>query len=295
MKPSAAPKPSFVTLRPTKEPNATILDFMDRKFPFVGRDVWRKRLERGKITDDRGNVITLDTPYRAGLRLRYFREVEEEAAIPFAEEVILQDARILVADKPHFLPVIPSGPYVNECLLYRLRKLTGNENLVPIHRIDRETAGLVMFSVDPATRHLYGGLLKRGKVRKLYEAIASMPKETDRREWTVESRIVAGVEWFRSQNAEGTPNAKTIIRLCETRGALGRFELEPVTGKRHQLRLHMTQIGCQIVNDPYYPELQPEPKTGFDAPLQLLARELEFIDPVDGTARRFRSSRRLEW
>ena len=292
---SRAPFPSHVTLPAVKAPYPSILDFLEERFDKVGRDVWQKRIEEGKVSDDQGRVIRLDTPYKVNLRLLYHREVEEEAVIPFKEEIVFQNENLLVACKPHFLPVIPSGPYVNECLLYRLRKSAGIENMVPIHRLDRETAGLVMFSTNRKTCGRYGDLFKTGQVHKLYEAIGLLPGERGRTEWLVESRIVPGEPWFLSKNEKGKVNARTTIRLLESKGGLGRFELEPLTGKQHQLRLHMVMIGSQIINDFNYPRLQSERKKGFDKPLQLLARELSFKDPVSGQDFDFKSTRSLEW
>jgi tRNA pseudouridine32 synthase/23S rRNA pseudouridine746 synthase len=273
-----------------------ILDFLDRRFPFVGRDVWQARLESGQITDDAGRSVTEQTPYRSPLRLRYYREVEVEPRIPFEETVVYQDERIHVICKPHFLPVTPSGPCVNECLLYRQRRRTGNADLVPVNRIDRETAGLVLLSAQVSTRAKYYRLFHDGEVGKVYEAIASLPAGAQPgQEWRMESRIVRSDPGFLSRNTEGPVNARTTIRLQEIKGQWGRFLMEPQTGKRHQLRLHMARLGCQIVNDPFYPVCRPSPKTGFDAPLQLLAKRLEFTDPVTGRHMQFESTRQLVW
>ena len=292
---STAPNVSYVALPHVAPPYPTILDFLDQRFSRVGRETWRLRLENGCVTDDSGRPITLSTPYRINLRLCYYREVEQEPVIPFEEKIVFQDERILIACKPHFLPVIPSGPYVNECLLYRLIKSTGLENLVPVNRLDRETAGLVMFSIDRRTRGLYGDLFRLGHVHKVYEAVGMLPRAPDKKEWLVESRIVPGEPWFLSRNEDGVPNSRTIIRLSETRNNVGLFILEPATGKQHQLRLHMTMIGSQIINDFKYPVLQPETEEKFDKPLQLLAKELSFKDPVTGVDLKFISERRLEW
>lgn len=292
---SRAPQACSVRLPPPERPGITLLDFLDERFPHVGREVWQDRLRDGKIRDQDGAPVTLETPYQTGRHLVYHREVPAEPRVPFEEAIVFQDENILVACKPHFLPVIPSGPYVNECLLYRLRERTGNPALVAVNRIDRETAGLVLFSVRAETRALYYDLFRRGAVRKIYEAVAELPGPLATRQWTVASRIEAGEPWFRSRNAPGEPNARTRIRLVEARGSLGRFELVPLTGKRHQLRLHLALIGCPIANDPLYPDLRPQPKDGFDAPLQLLARELQFADPVTRAPRHFHATRRLAW
>lgn len=290
---SKAPNASYVTLPQAEMPYPSILDFLDSRFRQVGREIWRARLENGSIRDDAGRTVTMSTAYRVNMRLCYYREVEQEPEIPFTEQVVFRNEHIVVACKPHFLPVTPSGPYVNECLLYRLKRRMGIEDLVPVNRLDRETAGLVIFSANRQTRSLYSDLFRLGRVNRFYEAFGSVPRADNRREWIVESRIVRGTPWFLSKNEDGKPNARTVIRLDDSRGGVGHFFLEPSTGKQHQLRLHMAMIGSRILNDYYYPELQPEPKKGFDSPLQLLARELSFKDPVTGRDLKFISERKL--
>lgn len=294
---SSAPRWSHTTLPEDAGGCGTVLAYLCRRFPGVSADGWAARAARGDITDDSGQPIGAGTPYRVKLRVRYRREVPAEPVIPFREDVLFVNDDILVADKPHFLPVVPSGPWVNECLLYRLLRRTGLSDLVPVHRLDRETAGLVLFSLRAASRRRYAGLFHAGRVSKVYEAVASLPADADagRREWLVETRIEKGEPWFRSRHTEGPVNAATRIRLLERAGLLGRFEALPSTGKQHQIRLHFARLGAQIVNDFYYPELRPDRKQGYDAPLQLLARELAFDDPVTGRALVFTSARALAW
>ena len=197
---STAPGVSYVTMPETVSDCILVLDFLERRFPRVGRDVWRARMAAGAVTDDAGLPVRADAPYCANRRIRYHREVEQEPVVPFRETVVFQNEEFLVACKPHFLPVIPSGPYVNECLLYRLRKSMGLEDLVPVNRLDRETAGLVLFSVNKTTRRLYGELFRLGQVAKRYEAVGLLPPAPEQRDWRVESRIVRGSPWFLSKN-----------------------------------------------------------------------------------------------
>ncbi len=259
----------------------------------MGRDIWFSRLKNGKITDSGGTPIGPDTPYRPGLELLYYREVDIETPIPFRENILFQNDHLLVADKPHFLPVTPSGSWVNECLLYRLKKSTGLDYLVPLHRLDRETAGLVIFAANRDTSGLYGDLFDNRKIRKTYEAIGVLPLDKTRSKWSVSNRIVPGKHWLLMETVEGEPNASTDIRLLEAESEQGRFELVPHTGRTHQLRLHMLSIGSRIINDRFYPALLPEAKDRFDAPLQLLARYVSFVDPVSGEPCEFESDHRL--
>ena len=225
----------------------------------------------------------------------YFRETENEPVIPFAEQTLFQDDEILVACKPHFLPVIPGGRYVEECLLNRLRNRTGMADLAPLHRLDRETAGIVIFSVNPNTRGLYHELFMHGKVEKTYRALAEVNQPPRENQWTVENRIVRGEPRFRMKTVAGIANARSHIQLLEVKGNRGLFSLQPVTGKTHQLRLHMSGLGFKIINDRVYPDLQPERDDDFGQPLQLLAKRVRFHDPVSGQDREFRSGRELLW
>ncbi|MBK5276618.1 MAG: pseudouridine synthase [Desulfuromonadales bacterium] len=286
---------STVTMPEAERPYPSILGFLTSRFPRVRQSLWEQRILAGKVLDDDGNPITPATGYVPSKRIFYFREVEQEQVIPFAEQIIFQNDELLVACKPHFLPVIPGGPYVAECLLNRLRTRTGNDDLVPIHRIDRETAGIVLFSANRKTRGLYNELFMQGKVEKTYQAVAECTTTPETAEWIVENRIVKGEPWFRMKSVPGESNARSIIRLVELKENRARFLLQPLTGKTHQLRLHMSSLGFGILNDRYYPELQPERADDFSIPLQLIARTVKFHDPVGGAAMEFTSERELLW
>ncbi len=290
---SIANTPSTITLPATVAPGTTILDFLIRAFPHVSPAEWATRLREGKVTDDRGNPITADTPCTPARRIRYYREVQNEPAIPFAESILFRNDEILIADKPHFLPVTPGGRFVNECLLNRLRTSTGITDLAPMHRLDRETAGLVLFSVNRKTRGLYHDLFMHGKADKTYEALATLEQLPTERQWTVENRIERGEPRFRMKIVPGIVNARSVVHLLEISGNRGRFRLHPLTGKTHQLRLHLSSLGFGIVNDRVYPVLQPERDDDLGQPLQLIAKELRFSDPLTGEDREFFSEREL--
>jgi tRNA pseudouridine32 synthase/23S rRNA pseudouridine746 synthase len=191
------------------------------------------------------------------------------------------------------LPVTPSGPYVSECLLNRLKEKTGNSNLVPVHRIDRETAGLVLFSLNKETRGLYGDLFVNNQIEKSYEALAAIEHPPTETEWIIENRLEEAEPWFRMQEVPGAVNARSRIRLIACRGKRAQFALYPVTGKKHQLRVHMCGIGFPILNDRYYPKLAPKQEDDLENPLQLIARRLRFIDPVSGKMMEFESEQKL--
>jgi tRNA pseudouridine32 synthase/23S rRNA pseudouridine746 synthase len=288
-----AKRPSVVTLPPAAKPYPSMVEFLLRAFPNISRQQWERRLLEGKVLDESGHPITAQTAYAPSKRIFYFREVENEPVIPFTERILFQNDEILVACKPHFLPVIPGGRYVEECLLNRLRAKTGIADLAPIHRLDRETAGVVIFSVNKNTRGLYHGLFMQGKVEKTYHALAEVPTPPRESQWTVENRIVHGDPWFRMKTVPGAANARSQIELLEVKGNRGLFRLMPMTGKTHQLRLHMSGLGFRIVNDKYYPDLQPESDDDFSQPLQLLAKQVRFHDPVSGENREFCSAQEL--
>jgi len=265
-----------------EKPYPSILVFLTGAFPGISRDTWAQRIADGKVLDDDGNPVTAQTEYLPSKRLFYFREVENEPVIPFPETILFQNDEILVACKPHFLPVIPGGQFVNECLLNRLRASTGIADLAPLHRIDRETAGIVVFSVNRKTRGLYHELFMHGKITKTYHAIAEVNQPPREDHWIVQNRIVRGEPRFRMKTAGGTLNSESHIHLLKVDGKRGHFRLHPVTGKTHQLRLHMSGLGFRIINDRLYPHLLPEQNDDFAQPLQLLAKQIAFRDPVSG-------------
>jgi tRNA pseudouridine32 synthase/23S rRNA pseudouridine746 synthase len=287
--------PSVVTMPEAKKPYPSIMEFLCQAFPAISGDQWADRIHGGRVLDDHGKPITAETCYSPSKRIFYFRETENEPVIPFAEKILYQDDEILVACKPHFLPVTPGGRYVDECLLNRLRRRTGIDGLAPIHRLDRETAGVVIFSMNKESRGLYHMAFMHGKIEKTYHALAEVNQPPAKSQWIVENRIVRGEPPFRMTIAPGVANARSHIQLLEMKGNRGRFRLQPATGKTHQLRLHLSSLGFRIINDRVYPELQPETPDAFDQPLQLLAKSVRFRDPVSGENREFQSERELLW
>ena len=266
----------------------TITDFLVERFPAITRAVWLQRMADGLVVDEFGQAVSEHRPYPKHMRVYYYRDLPPEPRIPFNEAVLFQDAHLVVADKPHFLPVTPSGHYLQETLLVRLKNRLGIETLTPIHRIDRETAGLVVFSVEPAERNAYQSMFRQRTVRKHYEAIA--PWRADLTfPVTRQSRIAEDTLFFRQREVEGEPNSESWVNLLEVRGHLAKYALSPVTGKKHQLRVHMNALGLPILNDRMYPPVDNTPADDHRLPLQLLAKSIAFTDPVTGQARRFES------
>jgi tRNA pseudouridine32 synthase/23S rRNA pseudouridine746 synthase len=270
-----------------------MLEGLVARFPGVTAAVWMQRLQSGDVVDDHGQAITPNARYEAGRRLYYFRALAAEPRIPFEAEVLWQDAHLLVVDKPHFLPVVPSGKYLQETVLIRLKNALGLDALSPIHRIDRDTAGLVLFSKQVASRGAYQELFRTRQVDKTYECIA--PWNADLA-WPItrESRIVPSVHFMQQSEVPGILNALTHITPIEVLGALARYTLKPVTGQRHQLRVHMAALGLPIVGDGIYPTLTPEGSADYQQPLQLLAKTIAFTDPLSGEPRQFESTQKLK-
>lgn len=273
------------------------MQFLCSQFPFITEAVWRERIAAGKVHWFNGERITLDTPFLPSKRLCYYREVTAEPVIPFAHQILYQDQHILVADKPHFLPVTPGGDYVNECLLARLQRDTGVSDIAPLHRLDRDTAGLVLFSLNVHSRPAYYQLFSAGTINKHYQAVARLTKDTALAElpqhWHIANRIEKSQPRFINAIVPGEVNAVSDISLVAKSGELGLFELTPHSGKTHQLRLHMLGLGMPILHDNYYPELKPKQPPQFDQPLQLLAKQLSFIDPLTQKQQQFSSKQQL--
>ncbi len=271
-----------------------MLEFLAERFPGIAATVWQQRMASGNVIDEQGCPVPPDSAYRSHVRLYYYRAVTNEPHIPFDEVVLFQDAQLVVVDKPHFLPVMPSGGYLAETVLVRLKLKLGLNTLVPIHRIDRDTAGLVLFCKQPETRAAYHTLFSQHRVEKTYEAIAPWRADIEL-PLTRASRIVEAGHFMLQHEVSGTPNAVTDIDVLEVSAGLARYQLKPVTGKRHQLRVHMAALGLPILNDGLYPALTPEGQIDYAHPLQLLAKQIEFIDPVTGQQRQFASQRQLHF
>ncbi|MFZ5655468.1 MAG: pseudouridine synthase [Pseudomonadota bacterium] len=283
------PRPSYLQLAPGPWP--TLLDGLCARFPAIDRATWRDRFARGRVQEAlSGAPLGVHAPWRVGMEIRYYREVFDEAVIPFEERVLHADEHLVVADKPHFLPVVTAGRFVRETLLARLVARLGNPDLVPLHRIDRETAGLVLFSANPATRAAYQALFRERRIDKEYRALAPpMPQRAF--PFVHASRIERGEPFFRMREVDGAANSQTRVDVIERGEAAWTYALSPVTGRKHQLRVHMAALGAPILGDSLYPT--PIGTTGdpFTRPLQLLAWRLAFADPPTGTAREFLSRR----
>ncbi len=267
----------------------TVFEFFVYRFPFLPEDLIRERMDQGQIVSETGEAVSPDTPYQPEIHVFYYREIPDEPKIPFEEQVLYKDDHLIAVDKPHFVPVTPTGRFIQESLLSRLKHRYQNEDISPIHRLDRDTAGVMLFSCNRKIRGAYQKLFQKRLVSKSYEAIA--PVSDLEFPYTHRSHIVStGNPFFiMHEDVQATANTETIINIIETGDRLARYRLEPVTGRQHQLRVHMMSIGCPIVNDPFYPKLTPERREDYSRPLQLLAKSIRFVDPITDQERVFES------
>lgn len=270
---------------PEEGPWTTAMEYVLDRFNHVDPQGVVDRFERGEVQGLGGVVITPQTPLAEHTFLWYYRELPVENRLPVELDVLHQDDHLVVIDKPHFLPTTPGGMYVAESALVRLRVLLELPDLVPIHRLDRMTAGILLFAVNPQTRGKYQLLFERRQVRKHYEAVASV-REDLQLPLTIRSRLYKSRSYLLTQELPGEPNAETRVSLERSwpsaDGPRGLYRLEPHSGKTHQLRVHMAALGMGILNDPFYPVLSEQAPDDYQKPLQLLARSLEFTDPISG-------------
>jgi tRNA pseudouridine32 synthase/23S rRNA pseudouridine746 synthase len=292
--------PSCLALpRVRHSPWPLLIDHLSERLPRIGRAEWTERMQAGHVLGEDGQPLPAHAPYVGGARVYYWRELPHEAPIPFEATVLWQDDHLVVADKPHFLPVTPGGRYVRETLLVRLKAQLDWPDLSPLHRIDRETAGLVLLCKRPQERDAYQSLFRQRRVDKVYEAVAPWREDLHfpltRRSHLLEDEAA----FYRMREArpdEGlAPNSETRIECLCQQGPRALYRLYPVSGKRHQLRVHMLGLGLPLEGDQFYPMVRrgPDEAEDFAQPLQLLARGIAFTDPVTGQARHFESARQL--
>ncbi|MGC4987720.1 RluA family pseudouridine synthase [Nocardia salmonicida] len=270
---------------------ATVRDHLVERLPRVDPARIDAMLVAGEIVDLEGPLAP-DAPFVPGGAVWFHRDLPVEIEVPFDIGIVHRDDDILVIDKPHFLATIPRGQHILQTALVRLRNDLELPDLIPAHRLDRVTAGLLLFVVNPARRGAYQTMFHRKTVRKEYEAIAPYDPALELPR-TVRSRIIKEKQVLAAYEVDGEPNAETEVELVEHRDGLGRYRLRPHTGRTHQLRIHMNGLGVPILGDDFYPVITDKPVDDYTRPLQLLAASLEFTDPVSGVPRRFETQRTL--
>ncbi|WRS31169.1 pseudouridine synthase [Actinomycetaceae bacterium MB13-C1-2] len=288
---------------PSEGPWPTVAEYMVARFGHLEPEVLLARFDEGGVVNIDGEPLTRHTPLNAEAFVWYYRNPPVEHQIPFEPEILYEDKDLLVVDKPHFLPTTPSGKFLQNTALVRLRNRLGNDDLSPIHRLDRLTAGVVLFSTRPETRGAYQTLFARRRVNKEYEAFTALPPA-----WRPETPTLGGRPFpvtvrshlhkdrgvLRVQELpDQPPNAETVIDLLDFDETRLHLLLRPHTGQMHQLRVHLASLEAGILNDPFYPVLLDETPDDFERPLQLLARSIGFTDPLMKTPREFSSRQTL--
>lgn len=281
---------------------------MASKFTHLHAEELHRRIDAGEIIGADARAIDRLAAPGDHEFVWYYRQLPDEQVLPYREEILYADDDLVVVDKPHFLPTTPSGRYLRETALVRLRVRLDNPHITPVHRLDRATAGLVMFTARPEARGAYQSLFERRRVDKIYEAVSALPTGWDPAARTLHGQAVPLIRRDHLDSPGGPqrtvirpelePNAETAIDvLGHGVSAAGRdvlhTVLRPRTGKLHQLRVQLAALRIPILGDRRYPELLPEAPDDDALPLQLLARELKFTDPLSGEVRRFQSRRTL--
>lgn len=270
----------------------TLAEFLRHRFPAVSAETWSARMQAGEVVDDQGVKVSPDSAFRSGIHLHYYRSLDTEPALPFDEAVLFQDEHLVVVDKPPFMPVTPGGRYLQQTLLVRLKRRLGIDTLAPVHRLDRETSGVMLFAIQPETRGAYQGVFSQRMASKHYEAVAPWRPDLA---WPLvhRSRLEEDAHFMQMREVPGEPNTETRLEVLKVQGDLALYRLSPLTGRKHQLRVHCAALGLPIVHDLIYPTLMPQDSDDPTRPLQLLARSLAFLDPVTGQSRHFLSRQSL--
>ncbi|MFJ6027766.1 RluA family pseudouridine synthase [Pseudarthrobacter sp. NPDC092424] len=299
---------------PEDGPWDTAMDYMMHRWGHIDPRGIEDRFDAGEIVGEGGVPLDRTTRLQDHTFIWYYRTLPPETRIPVEIHILHQDDHLLVADKPHFLPTTPGGTYIQESALVRLRNQLDLPDLIPMHRLDRMTAGVLLFSTNPRTRGKYQVLFEKRQVQKEYECVsAAIPAPGYPAvdfPVVVRNRMTKSRSYLLAEVVDGEPNAETRIEQLETFDAgapadtspagspagvaarLARYRLEPHTGKTHQLRVHMASLGLGIVNDAFYPDLLDKAPDDYSKPLQLLARGIRFVDPISGRPVEYRS--RLE-
>jgi tRNA pseudouridine32 synthase/23S rRNA pseudouridine746 synthase len=294
---------------PEEGPWDTAMDYMMHRWGHIDPQGIEDRFDAGEIVGEGGVPLHRGTPLQDHTFIWYYRTLPPETRIPVELDILHQDEHLLVVDKPHFLPTTPGGTYIQESALVRLRNQLDLPDLIPMHRLDRMTAGVLLLSTNPETRGRYQVLFEKRQVRKDYECVsAAEPAQgypAVEFPVVVRNRMTKSRSYLLAEVVDGQPNAETRIERLEvfdggapaaTSGTPPRralYRLEPHTGKTHQLRVHMASLGLGIVNDAFYPELLDKAPDDYARPLQLLARGIRFVDPISGRPAEYRSRLQL--
>jgi tRNA pseudouridine32 synthase/23S rRNA pseudouridine746 synthase len=291
---------------PDEGPWDTAMDYMMHRWGHIDPQGIEDRFDAGEIVGEGGIPLDRATRLEDHTFIWYYRTLPPETRLPVELSILHQDSHILVVDKPHFLPTTPGGTYIQESALVRLRNQLNLPDLIPMHRLDRMTAGLLLLSTNPETRGKYQVLFEKRQVQKEYECVSAAEPAAGYPAVdfpvVVRNRMTKSRSYLLAEVIDGEPNAETRIELLKTYDAgtpasgparRGLYRLEPHSGKTHQLRVHMASLGLGIVNDAFYPDLLDKAPDNYTRPLQLLARGIRFVDPITNEPVEYRSRLQL--
>lgn len=302
---------------PDEGPWETAMDYMMHRWGHIDPQGIEERFDAGEIVGEGGIPLDRRTRLEDHTFIWYYRTLPPETRIPVELGILHQDENLLVVDKPHFLPTTPGGTYIQESALVRLRNQLGLPDLIPMHRLDRMTAGILLLSTNPQTRGRYQVLFEKRQVQKEYECVSAAEPAPGHPAVdfpvVVRNRMTKSRSYLLAEVVDGEPNAETRIERLRTFAGPGApaqgmapdgtpdggdqrralYRLEPHSGKTHQLRVHMASLGLGIVNDAFYPELLDKAPDDYTKPLQLLARGIRFVDPISGKPVEYRSGLEL--
>ncbi|MFC5930392.1 pseudouridylate synthase [Cryobacterium melibiosiphilum] len=250
-------------------------------------------LTQGRFAYESGALVDGGDPYRPYTFIWFHRDLAEEKVVPGEIHVVFRDDRIVVVDKPAFLSTIPRGQHVVQSVVVRLRAELGLPELSPLHRLDRGTSGLLVLATERRWRGAYQSMFQRQEMHKTYRALAPLLPGLEL-PVTVRNHLASRRGQLQAEVLADAPvNAESLVELDSVIDGMGVYTLTPRTGRTHQLRRHMLGLGIPITDDPLYPVVRDVSLDDFSRPLQLLANEVRFTDPVDGSARHFTSVRTL--
>ncbi|AKK02810.1 23S RNA-specific pseudouridylate synthase [Corynebacterium epidermidicanis] len=230
-----------------------------------------------------GEIIPAGTVLVKPVLAWFHPDTAHEAAIPFDYAVVGTAAGLVVVDKPCFLPATSNGRLVRETVQTRLRVRYRNPDIVPVHRLDRLTCGLLACATDVAARGFYQQQFAERTARKTYRArlCAEPGIGSEWQEIVLPMRRVPGQRAV--EVAVGGVETRTHVRALDSR----LVELQPLTGFTHQLRVVCAYLGAPIEGDDTYPVDVGLQLHNYSTPMKLCATRLEL--------REWGSDRRLVW
>ena len=238
----------------------TVLDYYTQRYRHSSRAKWADRIQSGQILLDEV-AITAETRLLAGQQLSYRRSPWQEPDVPLTFEVLYEDADLMVVAKPSGLPVLPGGGFLEHTLLWQLQQRYPAETPLPIHRLGRGTSGLMLLARSPTARAYLSQQLRENTLKplhdrpmhKIYRALVQGNPPDDR--FTITEPIGKQVHPVLGYVYAALPQGAFAQSDCQvlrrdTTTAL--VEVSILTGRPHQIRIHLAAAGYPLVGDPLY-------------------------------------------